>query len=134
MSFLALGCPAPPNAGWAHRRKTAKLALGSMLGACLLLWTGADAALAGSYLARCPIAAGTLGDRLTVTATEPVETGCVSLALPVQADSVRRERDTSANTRRKPPNPVQQVAWHTHKYSMALVGTQIYCPHELSAI
>ena len=88
MSFLALGCPAPPNAGWAHRRKTAKLALGSMLGACLLLWTGADAALAGSYLARCPIAAGTLGDRLTVTATEPVETGCVSLALPVQADSV----------------------------------------------
>ncbi|HXP75116.1 MAG TPA: hypothetical protein VN823_13310 [Stellaceae bacterium] len=88
MSFLALGRPTPKGSGCAHRRKAAKLALRSMLGACLLLWAGADAAIAGSYLARCPIAGGAAGDRLTVSATKPDETGCASLALPIQADSV----------------------------------------------
>lgn len=74
--------------GWALDRKAARLALGSVLGTFLLLWMGAGAASAGSYLARCPASAASGRDRLAVTATEPAEPHCMSRALPVEAESV----------------------------------------------
>jgi len=58
----------------------------SLLGACVLVWAGTAAAHAGSYLSRCPV--NSAPDRFAVTSTEPTEPGCVSRALPVEADSV----------------------------------------------
>src|SRR5215470_16263710 len=74
--------------GAAHGRKAARLALGLVLGALLLPWASAEGASADSYLARCPVAGASGRDRFTVTATEPAEPGCVSRALPVDAQSV----------------------------------------------
>ena len=74
--------------GAAHGRKAARLALGLVLGALLLPWASAEGALADSYLAHCPAAGASGRDRFTVTATEPAGPGCVSRALPVDAQSV----------------------------------------------
>jgi hypothetical protein len=49
-----------------------------------MLWAGANNASASSYLSRCAAPA----DRLVVTAAEPNQTGCVSVALPIEAESV----------------------------------------------
>src|SRR3984893_17061905 len=90
MSSLVLGRPASPRATWARRRKAARRALKPMLVACCLLWVGAsaNAAWAGSYLARCPAPSGARGDRLTVTTAEPDLPGGGSRALPIEAQSV----------------------------------------------
>src|ERR1700682_5222051 len=90
MSSLVLGHPASPRATWARRRNAAGRALKPMLMACFMLWVGAgaNAAWAGSYLARCPAPGGVRGDRLTVTTAEPVQPGCASRALPIEAQSV----------------------------------------------
>ncbi|HXA71291.1 MAG TPA: hypothetical protein VNW24_12630 [Stellaceae bacterium] len=72
----------------AHGRKAGCLALGFVLGALLSPWAGAEAAFAGSYLARCPAASAANHDPLTVTASEPAESGCASRALPIDAESV----------------------------------------------
>jgi len=72
----------------AHGRKAGWLALGLVLGALLSPWAGAEAAFAGSYLARCPATSAANRDPLTVTASEPAESGCVSRALPVEPESV----------------------------------------------
>jgi hypothetical protein len=90
MSSLVLGRPASARATWARRRKAAGRALKPMLMACCLLWVGAgaNAAWGGSYLARCPAPSGARGDRLTVTTAEPVQPGCASRALPIEAQSV----------------------------------------------
>ncbi|MGH7125572.1 MAG: hypothetical protein ACREFI_14450 [Stellaceae bacterium] len=61
--------------------------LRSSLWAVLLLSASAGISHADSYLARCPDA-GTSGERVTVTSTEPTEPGCVSRRLPVAADGV----------------------------------------------
>ena len=71
-----------------HGRTVARLALGLVLGTLLSPWGGVGPAFAGSYLARCPVAGASAGDRLTVTAGEPAEPGCVSRALPIEAESV----------------------------------------------
>ncbi len=75
------------SASPAHDRRATRAVLASMVGAALLLWTSADVAVAGSYLARCP-AAGTGHDRLAVAPTEPSEPGCVTRALPIDPGTV----------------------------------------------
>jgi hypothetical protein len=87
MSSLVLRRLASGTVGRARSRNTARLVLASTLGAFLWLWASVDLALAGSHLARCPTA-GPSGDRLTVTTTEPTEPGCVSRALPIEAERV----------------------------------------------
>ena len=69
----------------AHDRVTRVAALASVVGA-VLLSAGLPVAHAGSYLARCPAGGG--HDRLAVVAVAPVEPGCASRALPVEADAV----------------------------------------------
>lgn len=58
----------------------------SLLGVLLLLWAGSQHARAASYLSRCP--ADGAPDRVAVASAEPTERGCVSRALPIEAESV----------------------------------------------
>src|SRR5437868_3791324 len=88
MCTPALERRAHPISDRSPRRILGNRALDLLLGASLLLWASADMAVAGSYLARCPAAAGTIGDRLTITPSEPTEPGCVARALPIEAGSV----------------------------------------------
>jgi hypothetical protein len=84
MSSLVPGRLASSKEIWARRRGAADLALAGMLGTCLMLWAGAHNASASSYLSRCPAPS----DRLAVTAAAPNRPGCVSVALPIEAESV----------------------------------------------
>jgi hypothetical protein len=88
MGSLVPRRPAAKIKSRAHGRKAAALVLGWALGACFSLWAGADSASASSLLTRCPAAGGSGYDRLSVTATEPTEPGCVSRVVPIEAESV----------------------------------------------
>ena len=88
MCTPALERLAHPIADRSPRRVLAIRALGLLLGASLLLWASAEAAVAVSYLASCPTAGGATGDRLTVTPSKPAEPGCIARALPIEAGSV----------------------------------------------
>jgi len=88
MCTPALEHLAHPISNRSPRRIFASRALGLLLEASLLLCASAGAAVAGSYLARCPAADGALGDRFTVTASEPTDPGCIARALPIEAEGV----------------------------------------------
>ena len=66
-------------------RTTTGVVLASMVSAVLWLSAGVPVAQAGSYLVRCPAGGGY--DRLAVVSVAPAEPGCVSRALPIEADA-----------------------------------------------